>query len=162
MSRGIPSLALTCSLMLVVLVAVEGRSKRMIFPGTKWCGAGARAESDDDLGRSLETDRCCRAHDRCPDSIIKHSTRHGLVNRGRYTLSHCDCDEEFLKCLKNAKSRSAALVGYAYFTVWNPRCFKKDFPAVCKKYSLTGRRCLEIEKDTSKPWEWQWFSNAAW
>ncbi|XP_063585571.1 phospholipase A2-like [Penaeus indicus] len=148
--------------MLVFLVAVEGRSKRMIFPGTKWCGAGTKAGNSNDLGRYTETDRCCRAHDNCPDSIPKRSIRHGLVNHKRYTLSHCDCDEEFLRCLKSAKSVSATLVGHAYFTVWNPRCFKKDFPAVCKKYSFTGRRCLEIEKDTTKPMEWQWFSNTAW
>ena len=32
----------------------------MIFPGTKWCGAGDVADSYDDLGYHREADKCCR------------------------------------------------------------------------------------------------------
>ncbi|ROT70330.1 putative phospholipase A2C isoform X1 [Penaeus vannamei] len=161
--RGLFSVALTCSAMLVCLAAAEGRSGRWkIVPGTKWCGPGTRAKHDDDLGRFAETDRCCREHDKCPEKLQKGTTSHGLTNNGRFTLSHCDCDERFLRCLKKANSMSASIVGRNFFSVWNPMCFKEDYPTVCIKYSFTGRRCVATRKDTSKPKEWQFFSNPVW
>ncbi|XP_042891414.1 phospholipase A2-like [Penaeus japonicus] len=161
--RGISSLAVTCLVMLASLAAVEGSSRGWIsFPGTKWCGPGTRAEHENDLGKAVEVDRCCREHDLCPEKILKGTTRHGLSNKGKFTISHCDCDKAFYECLKKASGKSARVVGYTFFTLWNPPCFKKDFPTRCVEYSVSGRRCVKTKHDNTKPKTWQWFSNGTW
>lgn len=53
--------------------------------GTKWCGAGNISESYEDLGPEVETDRCCREHDYCPDSIEGFGSKHGLDNNSPFT-----------------------------------------------------------------------------
>ena len=62
-----------------------------IFPGTNWCGNGNQA---DDLGESVDADRCCREHDTCPYYIGSLSEGFGHFNMRLYTISHCACDEQ--------------------------------------------------------------------
>ncbi|EEC13414.1 hypothetical protein IscW_ISCW008898, partial [Ixodes scapularis] len=57
----------------------------LIFPGTKWCGAGDVAKNYDDLGRERATDVCCRDHDHAPDSLAPFETEHGITNVMLYT-----------------------------------------------------------------------------
>lgn len=38
--------------------------------------------------------------------------------------SHCDCDEEFYKCLKNSSDWGASQVGYLFFSVLKPPCIR--------------------------------------
>lgn len=52
---------------------------RVIFPGTKWCGAGDVASSEEDLGVFSELDKCCRTHDHC-EGMLAGETKHGLTN----------------------------------------------------------------------------------
>ncbi|KAM7315558.1 hypothetical protein ISCGN_005341 [Ixodes scapularis] len=58
----------------------------LIFPGTKWCGAGDVAKNYDDLGRERATDVCCRDHDHAPDSLAPFETEHGITNVMLYTM----------------------------------------------------------------------------
>lgn len=71
------------------------RSKRAwMIPGTLWCGAGNKALDFSDLGMFVETDRCCREHDHCKDSITSFGFNYGIFNTNLFTLSHCDCDNK--------------------------------------------------------------------
>uniref|UniRef100_T1JK18 Phospholipase A2 n=1 Tax=Strigamia maritima TaxID=126957 RepID=T1JK18_STRMM len=113
------------------------RGKRDItFPGTKWCGPGSRAANFSDLGDESETDKCCREHDHCPESISGYSWKHGLHNPTPYTRSHCYCDEAFRRCLEDVKSKVGNLMAEIYFNFLKVKCFKQDCPIVrCIKYS---------------------------
>ena len=51
-----------------------------IAPGTLWCGYDDIATSYTSLGGEVELDRCCRAHDFCPDKIKAGRSRGGLEN----------------------------------------------------------------------------------
>lgn len=57
---------------------------KLIFPGTKWCGPGNSADSEDDLGEFEETDKCCYKHDHC-DGIEAGGEKYGLKNDSPYT-----------------------------------------------------------------------------
>ncbi|XP_067015346.2 phospholipase A2 isoform X3 [Anabrus simplex] len=107
---------------------------RPIFPGTLWCGPGDRAKSLEDVGLFKGSDSCCREHDICPDNIPGWGSKHGLVNKGPFTKSHCDCDDRFFQCLKDVmrstKSPIAPQIGIAYFNVVGPQCFKEEYPIV--------------------------------
>lgn len=37
------------------------------------------------MGVFQSTDRCCRQHDNCPDSIAAGASKHGLRNTGTFT-----------------------------------------------------------------------------
>ncbi|KAI7694659.1 hypothetical protein SSS_09689 [Sarcoptes scabiei] len=39
---------------------------------------------------------------------------------------HCDCDDDFFKCLKNSSSSYAAMLGNFYFNVLKIHCLKED------------------------------------
>ncbi|XP_023234369.1 phospholipase A2-like isoform X2 [Centruroides sculpturatus] len=128
-----------------------------ILPGTKWCGAGNKSDGGD-LGYFNDTDRCCRRHDSCPDSIKSKATKYGLRNNESTTMSHCDCDDEFYYCLKEVNSVVSNKVGIMFFNVLQKRCFRKDYPIVeCKNKSWFARRCKEYEFDRSKRKIWQIF-----
>ncbi|XP_065288242.1 uncharacterized protein [Dermacentor albipictus] len=58
----------------------------LIYPGTKWCGAGDIANGYDDLGRAKEIDMCCRDHDHADDKILAFQTKHGIKNFMFYTM----------------------------------------------------------------------------
>ncbi|CAG2164291.1 unnamed protein product [Oppiella nova] len=57
----------------------------LIFPGTKWCGAGNIAEHENDFGSEKDTDHCCRQHDHCFDSIESGDTKYNLKNKAIHT-----------------------------------------------------------------------------
>lgn len=57
----------------------------ILFLGTKWCGPGNVAHNKADLGASADTDKCCRSHDMCPQSIAAGKTKYGLKNSGLFT-----------------------------------------------------------------------------
>ncbi|XP_034231433.1 uncharacterized protein LOC117639668 [Thrips palmi] len=119
-------------------VRVDGQSDAPC--STLWCGAGNVARSEDDVGVFQSTDRCCRQHDNCPDSIAAGASKHGLRNTGTFTRSHCDCDEQFYKCLRaDRKSIVSVKVGTTYFNLLRPRCFRAVNPCAGPGSSPSAR-----------------------
>ena len=57
----------------------------VIFSGTKWCGIDDIADSYFDLGKEVEVDKCCRAHDHCPMKIKALGSSYGIKNNHPYT-----------------------------------------------------------------------------
>ncbi|XP_073947753.1 phospholipase A2-like [Choristoneura fumiferana] len=131
----------------------------LIYPGTKWCGAGNVADSYDDLGSSRETDKCCRAHDFCPDVISAGETKYGLTNSAFYSRLSCECDEEFRRCLRTASTKTAKQIGTIYFNALRTQCFREDYPVVgcTRRGGWLNSKCLEPEFDKSGARVFQWF-----
>ncbi|XP_043260284.1 phospholipase A2-like [Colletes gigas] len=136
---------------------------KLIFPGTYWCGDGDISPNNEDVGLFERTDACCKAHDKCPTSISAQQEKDGLLNNGIFTRSHCDCDGQFYRCLKEAKSLVATNIGTTYFNVLRPQCFDESYPIKnCKKYSkrrLINDKCEEYNYNTTQPKEMEWFDN---
>lgn len=131
---------------------------KLIYPGTLWCGDGDIADKNDELGLFKATDGCCRQHDLCNDSITAGQTKYGLLNNGLFTRSHCSCDEKFYNCLKSADSVLSYKIGFTYFSLLGPYCFKLDY--VHKKCQQTTLgRCMKYEVDLSSNQKYQWFSS---
>lgn len=134
-------------------------TRAIIYPGTKWCGAGSVAQGWDDLGQYWETDMCCRDHDHCPDHIAVGQEKYGLYNKYIGTVSRCDCDEDFVACLKMSEHPVSDRVGKLFFNALAVPCFREEHPIVqCILWGgLSGKRCLEYELDYSQPKIWQFF-----
>ncbi|XP_057333591.1 phospholipase A2-like [Microplitis mediator] len=136
---------------------------RAIFPGTRWCGDGNVARSDDDLGQFKLTDACCRQHDKCPFNIGSGQSFGNLKNNGAFTRSWCACDQDFYNCLKSANNIIAREIGQTYFTVLGPQCVDYNYPSKCVKNSsvldFTGRKCVEYKYDESQEQILQWKDN---
>lgn len=103
-----------------------------IYPGTKWCGPGNIAKSWDDLGPNTDEDKCCRAHDNCPQSLKSGECRPGICNNSPFTRSHCDCDAELRKCLQTINTDVSNTIGAIFFNVIQVTCIKERRP--CSKW----------------------------
>ncbi|KAL0818399.1 hypothetical protein ABMA28_008871 [Loxostege sticticalis] len=131
----------------------------LIYPGTKWCGAGNIADSYDDLGPARETDMCCREHDNCPDLMTAGETRMNLTNNAFYTRLSCECDERFRRCLHNANSSVAEQIGNIYFNALGTECFREDYPVTgCQRRGgWFNKKCLQYTYDMQGAKAYQWF-----
>ncbi|XP_055616192.1 uncharacterized protein LOC129762192 isoform X2 [Toxorhynchites rutilus septentrionalis] len=130
---------------------------KAIYPGTVWCGDGNQAKSESDIGFFYMTDSCCRAHDLCPIAIAAGEQFNRLKNNGYFTRSHCDCDKQFYNCLKNANTLVSNQIGYTYFNLLKPQCFRHEHPKVaCSK---NKGKCLSYVVDETQDKLWQWFDN---
>ncbi|XP_007485661.1 protein PROCA1 [Monodelphis domestica] len=121
------------------------------YPGTLWCGAGNNAESYEQLGEYVETDRCCRAHDQCQHVIHPFAVGYGHHNFRWHTISHCDCDERLKECLRQADDDASRAVGQAFFNVIRAPCFEltpeeqcveRYWYGWCKNYGPVPRAVL--------------------
>uniref|UniRef100_A0A3Q3MET4 phospholipase A2 n=1 Tax=Labrus bergylta TaxID=56723 RepID=A0A3Q3MET4_9LABR len=111
---------------------VRSRVKRgFIVPGTLWCGSGNKAPSFDDLGVFSDTDSCCREHDQCKDTILSFHSQFGVFNSNIFTMSHCDCDNKFRRCLMEANDSIADVVGYTFFNLLKMHCFEFSHRLQC-------------------------------
>ncbi|XP_017784880.1 PREDICTED: phospholipase A2-like [Nicrophorus vespilloides] len=130
-----------------------------IYPGTKWCGAGNVAMNFDDLGDFARTDKCCRAHDNCDDSIEGYQTNHNLTNTGFYSKLSCGCDEKFFQCLKSVNTRDSKIIGGIYFNALGTQCFKSDYPIkkCTKQVYFPSKKCVKYELDVTQEKVYQWF-----
>ncbi|XP_038214166.1 phospholipase A2-like [Zerene cesonia] len=131
----------------------------LIYPGTKWCGAGNIADGYDDLGTEEEADFCCREHDNCPDVILAGESKYNLTNNAFYSRLSCQCDLTFRKCLHDAQTKTAQKIGLVYFDVLGTKCFREDFPTTgCKRRSgWLKKKCVEYLYDETAPKRYQWF-----
>ncbi|XP_054166705.1 phospholipase A2-like [Oppia nitens] len=133
----------------------------LIYPGTKWCGAGNIAEDDLDYGTERETDKCCQTHDYCFDSINSGETKHNLTNEAIYTKSHCYCDQEFQGCLQTVDTKTSKRIAKLFFNLIQVQCFKRDHPIVnCLEYRgipFFWQSCQKYELDFTKPLFYQFF-----
>lgn len=126
--------------------------------GTLWCGGGDLAKGTNDLGLFALTDNCCKMHDLCPLYILPRSQRNGLKNGGLFTRSHCDCDREFYYCLKRINTFISNKIGYTYFNILGPQCFREEYPVLtCAKHHRN--RCYSYVVDDEDTKTWQWFDN---
>ncbi|XP_017779523.1 PREDICTED: phospholipase A2-like [Nicrophorus vespilloides] len=129
-----------------------------IFPGTRWCGDGNKAKGFDDLGVFAKTDKCCREHDNCPEGIESKSTKYGLKNDGVFTRSHCDCDTAFYNCLREGYSLVSKEIGFTYFNILGPQCFKKGpLRGGCIRYNKG--KCTEYKILDENSTAYQWYDN---
>ncbi|XP_037793602.1 phospholipase A2-like [Penaeus monodon] len=131
----------------------------IIYPGTKWCGTGNVAEGLDDLGTLKEVDACCRDHDLCPDDLEPGQRRHNITNESPFTMSHCDCNDNFRKCLHDVGSGEANEVGSAYFSTGLFQCYRLAKPtAGCKQWAgLLTQACQEYNFNEDGDPRWQVF-----
>lgn len=50
--------------------------------------------------------------------------------------SHCSCDEEFHRCLRETHTIISKKIGTTYFDILRPQCFKLEYPVTrCIRYS---------------------------
>ncbi|KAF2363352.1 Phospholipase A2 domain [Trinorchestia longiramus] len=133
--------------------------KGVMFFGTKWCGPGDDADSFDDLGELKELDMCCRDHDHCPENIKHGKTKHNITNTSAFTMSHCDCDDAFHKCLKLVDSEASQAVGFTYFSTGFIKCFRLAPPVEkCLQWSgFFSQTCDRYQFDESGEYKWQVF-----
>ncbi|KAG9342565.1 hypothetical protein JZ751_015988 [Albula glossodonta] len=115
------------------------RQKRSwIIPGTVWCGSGNKATNYDELGVFGQTDKCCREHDHCSDTIPAFNYGYGIFNRHIFTVSHCDCDNRFHQCLLAANTTVSNMVGYGYFNLLKTPCFILTQKMQCSETNWFG------------------------
>ncbi|KAI5099748.1 group 3 secretory phospholipase A2 precursor [Silurus meridionalis] len=124
------------------------RSKRAwLVPGTLWCGSGNKASNFSDLGLFEETDKCCREHDHCEQTIASFGFGYGVFNTNFFTLSHCDCDSKFRRCLHNVNDRMSNMVGYGYFNLLKMQCFEFSQRIECSERTWWGM-CKHTQMST--------------
>lgn len=90
--------------------------------------------------------------------LAAQESKYGLKNSGKFTRSHCDCDQKFYKCLKQVNTMLSNQIGNFYFNVLGHQCFKEDFPFVTCK-SFTKSRCITYNTDSTQQKSFQWFDN---
>lgn len=116
-----------------------------IYFDTKWCGMGASATDEADIGKESEADKCCREHDQCPYHIASFTTKYGLFNYRLTTVSLCDCDFRFRTCLRNWNTDTADKIGNIFFNVVATPCFRFKYENVCVERTWYGK-CLRHER----------------
>jgi len=137
----------------------------LMISGTKWCGPGNISEHENDLGEFSVEDSCCRTHDRCTTYIAsgqkktlyntQKNVAYNFTNEKYYTISHCDCDDEFHKCLEDAYSEKGDEIGYWYFQFLDPACLTYDYPLKCTEWTFWffgPCKCYEPDPSQEKRW----------
>ncbi|XP_026153714.1 group 3 secretory phospholipase A2 [Mastacembelus armatus] len=126
-------------------VGKHRRVKRgIIVPGTLWCGSGNKAPSFEDLGVFTNTDSCCREHDQCKHTILSFHSGFGVFNSNIFTMSHCDCDNQFRSCLMGANDSISTVVGYTFFNLLKMQCFEFAHRLQCTQRNWFGM-CKETK-----------------
>lgn len=158
---------------------------KLLLLGTRWCGYGSELGLDYDkttternnstlptvlpaIKSSTESsptntapvDFCCKVHDHCEHYIPRWKTKYHLVNWRPFTISSCECDSKFLKCLQKDDSLSAKDIRRIYFDILEVPCFKLDLKDVkicaertwfmaCKKFSMRSELHAVLSSITS-------------
>ncbi|RWS05407.1 Phospholipase A2 isozyme PA4-like protein [Dinothrombium tinctorium] len=67
-------------------------------------------------------------------------------------LSHCECDEDFHRCLKHVNSPVSTTLGNFYFNIMKIQCIKEDDSLVCtEKRIINGKeQCIHFRPNHTK------------
>ncbi|KAI6076122.1 Group 3 secretory phospholipase A2-like protein [Aix galericulata] len=139
------------------------RRRGWTVPGTLWCGAGDSAGNATELGtgagrdpsglgsgsgsgggrRALSgvfrgPDRCCREHDRCEAQITALQFNYGIRNYRLHTVSHCDCDARFRRCLLALNDTISNIIGVTFFNLLEVPCFVLEDSEECVQWHWWG------------------------
>ncbi|ESO06186.1 hypothetical protein HELRODRAFT_64375 [Helobdella robusta] len=126
-----------------MLSAGIGAQRWAIPYGTTWCGPGniSRASNVAE-GYFKKIDRCCMIHDHCNDTIASLSMKYSYFNFRPWTISDCECDEEFRLCLQNSytpeqkiSKMMATRIGELFFNNLNNVCFRPQYNKVCASWN---------------------------
>ncbi|XP_069475442.1 group 3 secretory phospholipase A2 [Ambystoma mexicanum] len=119
--------------------SVRQRTKRgWTMPGTLWCGAGNTAGNLTDLGIFQGTDLCCQEHDHCTETLESWEFKYGVRNYRINTISHCDCDYRFKRCLYNLNDTISTFVGITFFNLLEMPCFTMEGREGCQSWHWWG------------------------
>ncbi|KAG7480991.1 hypothetical protein MATL_G00062170 [Megalops atlanticus] len=91
-----------------------------------------------DTGMFEKTDKCCREHDHCKNTIPAFRVNYGVFNSNLFTVSHCDCDQRFRQCLMEVNDPISNMVGYSFFNVLKVPCFEFTQKKHCTQISWWG------------------------
>ncbi|XP_072005137.1 group 3 secretory phospholipase A2 [Engystomops pustulosus] len=128
----------------IALHSVNGKTPKSrlrrswIMPGTLWCGVGSIAENFTSLGVFPGVDHCCREHDQCSPYIQALEFKYGIRNYRLHTISHCDCDQRFRKCLHTLNDTVSTLVGIMFFNILEMPCFSLREEEQCVEWTWWG------------------------
>ncbi|XP_038008715.1 group 3 secretory phospholipase A2 isoform X1 [Motacilla alba alba] len=107
------------------------RRRGWTLPGTLWCGAGNSAGNWSELGLFRGPDRCCREHDQCWAQITALQFNYGIRNYRLHTVSHCDCDARFRRCLLAINDTVSNIIGVTFFNLLEVPCFVLEESEKC-------------------------------
>ncbi|GIY41771.1 phospholipase A2 [Caerostris extrusa] len=130
----------------------------LLYPGTKWCGAGNSAADDDDLGKYRVEDKCCRTHDKCDDQLLSGESRNNLTNNSSYVSSSCMCDDKLYECLRQINSQVSNNIGIMYFNILKNPCYALGYPKKCVRYRryFKEKFCAEYREDQTATKVYLW------
>ncbi|NWI10546.1 PA2G3 phospholipase, partial [Crypturellus soui] len=83
-------------------------------------------------------DRCCREHDRCGAQIAALEFNYGIRNYRLHTVSHCDCDSRFRRCLLDLNDTISNLIGVTFFDLLEVPCFVLEPSEQCVQWHWWG------------------------
>uniref|UniRef100_A0A8C3CJK9 phospholipase A2 n=1 Tax=Cairina moschata TaxID=8855 RepID=A0A8C3CJK9_CAIMO len=114
------------------------RRRGWTVPGTLWCGAGDSAGNATELGVFRGPDRCCREHDQCEAQITALQFNYGIRNYRLHTVSHCDCDARFRRCLLALNDTISNIIGVTFFNLLEVPCFVLEDSEECVQWHWWG------------------------
>uniref|UniRef100_H0ZKC1 Phospholipase A2-like central domain-containing protein n=1 Tax=Taeniopygia guttata TaxID=59729 RepID=H0ZKC1_TAEGU len=83
-------------------------------------------------------DRCCREHDQCWAQITALQFNYGIRNYRLHTVSHCDCDARFRRCLLAINDTVSNIIGVTFFNLLEVPCFVLDESEECIQWHWWG------------------------
>nr|XP_021392458.1 group 3 secretory phospholipase A2 [Lonchura striata domestica] len=114
------------------------RRRGWTLPGTLWCGAGNSAGNWSELGLFRGPDQCCREHDQCWAQITALQFNYGIRNYRLHTVSHCDCDARFRRCLLAVNDTVSNIIGVTFFNLLEAPCFVLEESEECIQWYWWG------------------------
>ncbi|NXT60506.1 PA2G3 phospholipase, partial [Chaetops frenatus] len=83
-------------------------------------------------------DRCCREHDQCWAQITALQFSYGIRNYRLHTVSHCDCDARFRRCLLAINDTVSNIIGVTFFNLLEVPCFVLEESEECVQWHWWG------------------------
>jgi len=141
-----------------------------LWRGTRWCGYGSAPTLSKNFSSALihknsttvspdvikPVDECCKQHDHCPYYIERWQRKYNLLNWRPYTISSCECDHKFKKCLEKETSLVSNDLIKIFFDILEVPCFviklkvekkciERTWFMACKKHAMRTESYAEIQ-----------------